>query len=30
INYQIQESVYHASLSMGARSIQPSLVDFLR
>lgn len=30
INYRIQESVYHASLSTGARSIQPSLVDFLR
>lgn len=29
-DYQIQENVYNASLSIGARSIQPSLIDFLR
>lgn len=30
MQYSVQESVYHASLSVGARSIQPSLIDFLR
>ena len=30
MQYSLQESVYHASLSTGARTIQPSLVDFLR
>jgi len=30
MNLKMQESVYRASLSAGARIIQPSLVDFLR
>ena len=30
MDYSVQESVYHAALSTGARAIQPSLVDFLR
>jgi flagellar hook-associated protein 3 FlgL len=30
INVKMQENVYRASLSTGARIIQPSLVDFLR
>jgi len=30
MNLQIQENVYRASLSTGARIIQPTLVDFLR
>ena len=30
MQYSVQESVYNASLSVGARSIQLSLVDFLR
>lgn len=30
MNLKIQENVYQASLSAGARIIQPSLVDFLR
>ena len=29
-NLKMQESVYRASLSVGARSIQPSLVDFIK
>lgn len=30
VEYQNQENVYKAALSMGAKIIQPSLVDFLR
>jgi flagellar hook-associated protein 3 FlgL len=30
MNLKMQENVYRASLSAGARIIQPSLVDFLR
>lgn len=30
MNYNMLENVYHASLSTGARIIQPSLLDFLR
>jgi len=30
MNYKVQENVYMASLSTGARAVQPSLVDYLR
>lgn len=30
VNFQTQQSVYQASLAVGARIIQPSLVDFLK
>lgn len=30
MNYQMDESVYQASLSIGARAIQPTLIDFIK
>jgi len=30
VEYQNQENVYKAALSVGAQIIQPSLVDFMR
>ena len=30
MNLKMQENVYQASLSSGARIIQPTLLDFLR